>query len=170
MLHSARGQPTFDTMNSVDDIRIRPAQPSDHDELLRFRAALWPDVSAEEHSRELTATLAGHPPVTLPLINLVAAASDGTLLGFVEVDLRSHADGCNPTRPVGYVEGWYVAEEHRNRGIGTKLLAMAEGWARAQGCLEMASDTWIDNEVSQRAHENAGYKVVDRCVHYRKSL
>ena len=34
----------------------------------------------------------------------------------------------------------------------------------------MASDTWIDNTLSQRAHEALGYTVVDRCVHYRKSL
>jgi aminoglycoside 6'-N-acetyltransferase I len=34
----------------------------------------------------------------------------------------------------------------------------------------MASDTWIDNEGSQRAHEALGYEVVDHCVHYRKRL
>jgi len=84
--------------------------------------------------------------------------------------LRSHADGCNPSRPVGYVEGWYVAESHRNRGIGRKLVAAAEDWARSQGCVEIASDTWIENEVSQRAHKALGYEVVDRCVHYRKTL
>jgi len=36
--------------------------------------------------------------------------------------------------------------------------------------VEMASDTWVDNELSQRVHEALGYAVVDRCVHYRKSL
>jgi aminoglycoside 6'-N-acetyltransferase I len=108
--------------------------------------------------------------VTLPLIILVAEARDRMLVGFLEVDLRSHADGCNPVRPVGYLEGWYVDENHRSRGIGRKLLAMAEEWARSQGCVEMASDTWIDNEVSQRVHEELGYEVVDRCVHYRKTL
>ena len=41
---------------------------------------------------------------------------------------------------------------------------------RPPGCVEIASDTWIDNEVSQRAHEASGYEVVDRCVHYRKTL
>ena len=97
-------------------------------------------------------------------------ASYRILAGFVEVDLRSHADGCNPARPVGYIEGWYVAEDHRHRGMGRKLLAAAEDWARRQGCVEMASDTWIDNEVSQRVHEALGYEVVDRCVHYRKTL
>ena len=157
-------------MSTVWNVVIRPAQPLDCDDLVRLRVALWPNSSAEEHAQEVAATLAGKPPVTLPLIILVAEGNDGAVAGFLEVDLRSHADGCNPEQPVGYIEGWYVAEEHRNRGIGRKLLAAAEDWARSHGCVEMASDTWIDNEVSQRVHESLGYEVVDRCVHYRKTL
>ena len=157
-------------MGSVSDIFVRPAQPADHDQLLRFRQALWPKSSVEEHARELTLILQGKAPVTMPLIILVAEASNRILAGFLEVDLRSHADGCNPARPVGYIEGWYVAENDRHRGIGKKLVAAAEDWARSQGCVEIASDTWIDNEVSQRVHEALGYEVVDRCVHYRKTL
>jgi aminoglycoside 6'-N-acetyltransferase I len=106
----------------------------------------------------------------MPILIFVAEASDDMLAGFLEVDLRSHADGCNPSRPVGYVEGWYVAEKCRTRGIGRALLAAAENWARRQGALEMASDTWVENEVSQRVHAACGYEVVDRCVHYRKKL
>ena len=157
-------------MGPVSDICIRLAQPSDYDQLLPFREALWPKSSVEEHARELTLILEGKAPVTMPLIILVAEVSNRILAGFLEVDLRSHADGCNPSCPVGYVEGWYVAENHRHSGIGRKLLAAAEDWARSQGCVEIASDTWIDNEVSQRVHEALGYEVVDRCVHYRKTL
>ena len=135
-----------------------------------MREALWPKTPAGEHARELTDILEGKPVTTLPLIILVAEASDRGLAGFLEVDLRSHADGCNPSRPVGYVERWYVAENHRHRGIGRRLLAAAEDWARSQGCVEMASDTWVDNDVSQCVHEELGYEVVDRCVHYRKTL
>jgi aminoglycoside 6'-N-acetyltransferase I len=157
-------------MVSGPDICVRLAHRSDCDQLVRMRQALWPNSSAEEHARELTAILEGKAPVTLPLILLVAETRDGRLAGFLEVDLRSHADGCDPVRPVGYVEGWYVEESHRKRGIGKKLLTAAENWARSQGCLEMASDTWIDNQVSQRVHETLGYEVVDRCVHFRKNL
>jgi aminoglycoside 6'-N-acetyltransferase I len=133
---------------------------------------LWPSASAEEHAKELRLLLDGRASlvVTLPITILVAEANIGRLAGFVQVDLRSHADGCDPSKPVGYIEGWYVAEEFRQRGIGKSLITAAEDWARNQGCTEIASDAVIDNLVSQRAHETLDYQVVDRCVHYRKKL
>ena len=106
----------------------------------------------------------------MPIAILVAETEDGTLVGFVEVDLRSHADGCNPAQAVGYIEGWYVAPEFRERRVGRKLIQEAENWARSHNCVEMGSDAVIDNHVSQQAHEALGYEVVDRCVHYRKRL
>ena len=152
------------------DVRIRPAQPADRAQLAQLRAELWPDTAAAEHARELEPILAGDTPGAMPLINFVAESADGTLAGFAEVDVRSHADGCDPAHPVGYLEGWYVAGEYRGLGIGRRLVSAAETWARSQGCSEMASDTWIDNELSQRCHEALGFEVVDRCVHYRKRL
>jgi aminoglycoside 6'-N-acetyltransferase I len=101
---------------------------------------------------------------------LVSEDENGALIGFLEVGLRSHADGCDPARPVGFVEGWFVQEQFRNRGIGGGLMRSAEDWARAQGCREMASDALIDNDGSQRAHKALGFDVVDRCVHFRKVL
>ena len=106
----------------------------------------------------------------MPHVIFVAEAGEGRLAGFLELDLRSHADGCNPAQPVGYIEGWYVAEDYRQRGLGRKLVDRAEDWARGHNCIEMASDAVIENERSQRAHEALGYEVVDRCVHYRKKL
>jgi|SRR5215472_9490510 len=154
----------------MTNTRIRLAQPSDCAALARLRETLWPESSAEEHSRELVAILGGDSLATLPLVIFVAEMRDRSLVGFVEVGLRSHADGCSPAHPVGYIEGWYVAEHHRQRGIGAKLLAAAEDWARSQGCSEMASDALISNELSQCVHEALGFEVVDRCVHYRKRL
>ena len=110
------------------------------------------------------------PTGTLPSVVLVAHEPHGRIVGFIEVGLRSHADGCDPSFPVGYVEGWYVVPGCRGRKVGARLMAEAEEWARNRGCQEMASDTWLDNLDSQRAHEALGFEVVDRCVTYRKPL
>jgi aminoglycoside 6'-N-acetyltransferase I len=156
----------------VDKIQIRPARVSDLEQLAAMCEALWPTTSAGEHARERRSILEGKAAsvLTMPIAIFVAETSPGTVIGFVEVDLRSHADGCDPSKPVGYIEGWYVAETHRERGVGKQLVAKAEEWARSHGCVEMASDVLIENEPSQCAHKAMGYEVVDRCVHYRKNL
>jgi len=151
-------------------MHVRPARDSDRDQLAEMRVSLWPDGSFGEHLRELEQALSSGMSGTLPVAIFVAQDADDSLAGFLEVGMRSHADGCDPSRPVGFVEGWFVREPFRNRGVGRELKRAAEQLARARGCREMASDTWIDHEGSQRAHEALGFEIVDRCVHFRKAL
>jgi aminoglycoside 6'-N-acetyltransferase I len=151
-------------------IKVRQAEISDQHELAKMRTLLWPDASMEEHRRELDAILRSRMNGTLPMAVLVAQSEEGTLAGFLEVGLRSHADGCDPARPIGFVEGWFVRETSRKQGIGRALLRSAEEWSRRQDCLEMASDTWIEDERSISAHQALGFEVADHCVHFRKSL
>jgi len=150
--------------------RVRTAELADRFALSRMRTELWPEGSFEEHSLELETLLRERMSGSFPMAILVAEGADGSLIGFLEVGMRSHADGCDTSRPVGFVEGWFVEEGFRKAGIGAQLMRGAEEWARAQGCVEMASDTWIDAVESQRAHEALGFEVVDRCVNYRKRL
>ena len=154
----------------MDEITVRRADPEDRAELAVLFHSLWPTSSIEEHAAELVQLLNANFPGNLPGAIFVADHPDGRVAGFIEVDLRSHADGCDPSHPVGYVEGWYVTPEYRRRKIAARLLAAAEEWARSNGCREMASDALIDNLTSQHVHEALGFEVVDRCVHYRKDL
>lgn len=124
----------------------------------------------EHHSEELSEILAGTLRSVMPLLIFVATDASGSVVGFLEAGLRSCADGCDVSRPVGYVEGWFVMESHRAQGIGRALLSAAEDWARAQGCREMASDADIANTLSQRVHEASGFTVAGRSVLYRKSI
>lgn len=135
-----------------------------------MRCALWPDETSSGHEAFARAVVDGRPTSTLPVAMFVATNDDREILGFVDVGLRSHADGCDERRAVGFIEGWYVVPAARSRGVGRALIAAAEQWSRQQGCAEMASDTWIDAEDSQRAHLALGFEVVDRCVHFRKTL
>lgn len=150
-------------------LSVRFATLSDVSQLAKLRHALWPEGSIDEHAAEVVAMLEGRFGV-MPSVHLVAIDTDGTLIGFVEAALRSVADGCDPARPVGYVEGWYVDEAHRRQGVGAALIRAGEDWARAQGCTEMASDSLLDNELAHAAHQALGFEIVDRVVQFRKSL
>jgi aminoglycoside 6'-N-acetyltransferase I len=135
-----------------------------------MRHLLWPDATPEEHRGEIDSILRSGKYGTLPMAILVSQNENAALTGFLEVGLRSHADGCDTAHPVGFVEGWFVHDAFRKQGIGRALMRGAEGWARTQGCREIASDTWIDDDISIDAHQALGFEIVDRCVHFRKSL
>ena len=75
-------------------------------------------------------------------------------MGFLEAGLRSHADGCDTAHPVGFIEGWFVNEKFRKRGISRALDAGRRRLGSpGKACTEIASDTWIDDERSQNAHK-----------------
>jgi aminoglycoside 6'-N-acetyltransferase I len=157
-------------MSGVATVSIRAARSTDASEISRLCALLWPDGSVEEHLREVEQKIASAKSGTLPVALLVADDSGGGLGGFIEVGMRSHADGCDTAQHVGYIEGWYVREAHRGTGVGRELMRAAEDWSREQGSKEIASDALIDNLPSQEAHSALGFEVVDRCVHYKKAL
>jgi aminoglycoside 6'-N-acetyltransferase I len=143
---------------------IRQATQADQSEWSRMRHALWPEVESEDLLHEMERILAD--PLT-PVF--VIERPDGRLGGFLEAGTRKYADGCE-TSPVGYIEGWYVDEDLRGQGVGRALVNAAEEWARGQGLKEMASDTWLENEVSIAAHLKMGYEEVERLIHFAKTL
>jgi aminoglycoside 6'-N-acetyltransferase I len=154
----------------MSGIQIRPAVPADRETLGQLRHALWPESSVEHHIEELGPILAGKPPGIMLLVCFVAQNASREVVGFIEVGLRSAADGCDWAHAVGYVEGWYVSASYRRRGVGAQLIAAAEDWARQQGCTEMASDTKFDNTQSLQAHLRLGYEIAERSILFRKSL
>jgi aminoglycoside 6'-N-acetyltransferase I len=149
---------------------VRELAHGDRDELLAMWRALWPEEEFGQHAGPVDARLIGEKVSTLPLQTFVAESAHGGLVGFAEVGLRSHANGCDSRTPVAFLEGWYVAPDWRRQGVGRALVQRAEAWGRAQGAIEMASDTWLDASVSESAHLALGFEVADRCIEFKKRL
>ncbi|MEX2180956.1 MAG: aminoglycoside 6'-N-acetyltransferase [Gemmatimonadaceae bacterium] len=143
---------------------IRRATAADLPAWSALRAQLWPDETAGEHAVEAAQILTAGDTDAL----LAFDAAD-RLIGFVEVSLRSVAEGCTSS-PVGFIEGWFVEASHRRQSVGSALVRAAEDWARSRGCTEMASDTEVKNVGSQTAHERLGYTKVAVLVAFRRSL
>ena len=144
--------------------QIRRATAEDKPEWLRMRQGLWPEAPREYLDYDLDEILADDEQAVF-----VASSADGRLVAFIETGMRSHVEGCE-TSPVGYIEAWYVDPHVRGQKLGREMVHTAEQWAREKGMSEMASDTWLENEVSIQAHLKMGYYEAERLVHFVKRL
>ena len=145
------------------EITLRRVTQEDKAEWFRMRKGIWPDAPDEYMTFDMDDILADDD-------YMVIFACDGDRpIGLTEARIRDYGEGCE-TSPVGYLEGWFVQEEYRGKRIAGIMTQAAENWIREKGCTEVASDTWLDNESSIRAHVNMGYYEVERLVHFVKQL
>ena len=144
---------------------VRHAARGDEASLARLRHALWPEGSEDGHRREIEGFLTDLDRRGAVLV----AEGESGLLGFAEVSIRAYAEGCRTDR-VGYLEGWFVEPAARQRGIGRRLVAAAEAWARSLGCVEFASDAEEGNQLGAAAHRALGFAEVGLIRCFRKDL
>jgi aminoglycoside 6'-N-acetyltransferase I len=143
---------------------VREAQIGDRAEWARMRKALWPGADADHDTETLR-----HFSIADESVRVFVAVDDGTLIGFLELELRKYAPGCQSS-PVPFIEGWYVERRARKRGVGRALVRAAEAWARDAGFEEIASDTEVANADGIAAHRALGYSETERVVCFRRSL
>ena len=143
---------------------IRKAEEKDLISAAALAALLWPEHEPEELLPEYRALLESGEGA------LFLAAEDGEDLGFAQVQLRhDYVEGAE-TSPVGYLEGVYVREEARGRGVARALLRACESWAAEQGCREFASDCELTNAASLAFHLKAGFLEANRIICFVKPL
>ena len=131
-----------------------------------MRRALWPDEDADllaAQAREwLDDPEAGQ--------HAWFALAGDALLGFAEATLRhDYVNGCD-TSPVAFLEGLYVAPQHRRRGVARALVDAVAAWAVTQDVSEFASDALIENRASHAMHQALGFAETERVVYFRRPL
>ncbi len=129
-----------------------------------MRAALWPGDPLEIHAEDIGRMLGGRKTW-----GFIAETLTGAAAGFAELAIRDYANGCE-TRPVGFLEGIWVAPEFRRQGAGATLIAHIEGFLIARGFREIGSDAFINDSLSHEAHAGWGFSETERVVYFRKTL
>lgn len=145
------------------NIILRRITSEDRDRWFKMRKGIWPEAPDEYLNSDMDDILVSEKDT------VIFAMVDDVPAGMIEAKIREYGEGCE-TSPVGYIEGWFVYPELRGKGVAGALTQAAEDWARSKGCTEMASDTWLDNEASIKAHLKMGYYEVERLVHFVKRL
>ena len=146
-------------------MKIRNAEPGDRDAWLELRNQLWPE-DPETHLAEVGEYFGDGSHF---VDQVYVAEQADRVVGFVELRLRDYAEGSDETR-VPYVEGWYVDEPQRRRGVGRQLIERAEQWAKDLGYAELASDAQASNAGSIAAHHARGFREVEHAVCFLKHL
>lgn len=144
---------------------MRPAQQVDLSaccDLLRQLFSIEADFAfdADKAARGLALLL------NAPEHLLLVAERAQQVCGMVSVQrLISTAEG----GPVGLVEDMVVANEHRGRGIGRRLLTAAEAWARDQGLTRLQLLADRDNASALAFYHRQGWQTT-ALVAWRRPL
>ena len=131
-----------------------------YNDLITQELLLWPDNEYEDLYEE-----------TKVLKDLFyGALINDILVGFIQVSIRNEYVNGSSTSPVGFIEGIFVKEDYRKKGIARRLFEHAYVVVKANGCSEIASDALIENIDSQKFHEKLGFHETERVVYFSKKL
>lgn len=133
---------------------------------LMLRMALWPEASAAEHRADMDDQVAAPGKYAQFLVRAPA----GQPIGLAEASVRTDYVNGAGSGPVAFLEGLYVIPEARQQGAARALLAAVRAWALERGCAELASDTRLDNVLSQDVHSRLGFKETERVVYFNMPL
>lgn len=95
---------------------------------------------------------------------------DNKIVGFAQCQLRFDYVEGTENSPVAYLEGIYVEEEYRLRGIAKALIKECEKWAINKSVKEFASDCELINKESLLFHLNMGFKEANRIICFVKKI
>ncbi len=149
----------------LEVMKYRIVTKRDVKDWLSLAFQLWPEYSQEELLRILLEIL-----ISKKEDGVILRAEDDLPIAFMNLSLRfDHVPGAKKS-PVAYIEGIYVIEEFKNKGIARGLIEFAEKWAIEHGCRQLASDALLDNTISQEFHTKVGFSEVERTVAFIKPV
>lgn len=143
---------------------IKQAVKADSKEVAQLALQLWPDHLLDDLIREFQILSEQSDAVVF------LAFREKLAIGFAHCQLRyDYVEGTSSS-PVGYLEGIYVIEEERKKGIAKELVHHSEEWAKQKGCTEFASDCELDNQESLAMHLKLGFDEANRIICFKKAL
>ncbi|CNE19069.1 aminoglycoside 6'-N-acetyltransferase [Yersinia mollaretii] len=130
---------------------------------IALREQLWP-----HHPENANRSDGKNIILSDELASFIAVDEDGLGIGFADASIRNdYVNGCIHS-PVAFLEGIFIVPPSRRGGVAKQLVDAVQAWGLEKGCQELASDTALDNVLSQQVHEALGFKETERVVYYRK--
>jgi GNAT superfamily N-acetyltransferase len=139
---------------------IRRAGIADAAEMMRLASELGYPMTADEMRQRLATLLPSERHY------VAVAASGERLVGWMHVEQRFSLDEGERAELMGLV----VDSTARRRGLGRRLVEVAEKWALAQGLASLTVRSNVVRELSHPFYEALGYSRRKTQHVYRKAL
>lgn len=143
-------------------MRIRAAGPADAAALGQLAGELGYATEVAQMTRRLARVLADDEHRVL----VAEAEEGGAVVGWLQVHLTKIVE----SEPRGEIVGLVVAADVRGRGIGRKLVAAAEGWARERGAESVGVRCNTTRAEAHRFYERLGFRAAKTQISFRKGI
>lgn len=143
---------------------IKQAEADDSRMIAELAMLLWPYNEINDLENEMLEYIVSDKRAVF------ICYSETMPVGFAQGSLRNDYVEGTDSSPVGYLEGIFVKDEYRKRGIGKKLVLQCEEWAKNKGCSEFASDCELNNTESLKFHLHLGFEEANRIICFKKNL
>ena len=149
----------------MNQISYSDFESQDFEALFKMSRKLWKDFEESELKSLLKETVdQGKYKI------LMAKLADGQNVGFSMFSIRTdYVEGAKKS-PTGYLEGIYVMPEHRKSGVAKEFLQIGEKWCKQKGCIQIGSDTWLNDRESRAFHKKMGFWEEEEIVHFLKNI
>ena len=136
---------------------IREAEPADMAAIANLAGQLGYPSSAQEIAMRLAA-------LARPEHAFFVAVDEEAVVGFIHMSAVASV----VSDPLAQIRALVVAETHRSRGIGARLVAAGESWASDQGLTRLRVHTNVTRERTHRFYEALGYTLQKTSRIYEK--
>lgn len=151
-------------MTANNNIEIINALKVESKYWLALRKALWPEEAEEGLKSEITAFIESEEKTIAFL-----AKENNSHIGFIEARIKP-ASSLTFDQPHVFIDGWYVVEPHRNKGLGKALVNEIEKWTRQNGLNYIVSDTTEEYPISPSAHRACGFSQKENDLVFIKNI
>lgn len=150
-----------------DTIHVRPATPGDIDALLPMVEQYWRFEAIEGFEvtriRKILGRVLDDASLGRAWISTVYGEPAGYMLAVYVFSLEHQG-------LTAEIDEFYIAPQHRNLGLGAKMLSAAEEQFRSEGCTNVSLQIGRSNEDARRFYrthgfeDRAGYELVSKML------
>jgi diamine N-acetyltransferase len=148
----------------MPEVQIRPAHKNDTDGITTVlaagdteHAAALPHVFNDQDTLSRAKDMLSR--VEDRNTSVLVAELDSTVVGVIHLEIKTEQGGPGEQpRKWAWILTIDVEQQHRQQGIGQRLMEAGEQWATAKGATHLEFDVWDFNQTAIQFYQKLGYR------------